>query len=131
MSMSKSKLIRLLIADSDQTLRDALVIFFNLEDDIEVVGQAADNAKARLLGQQLQPDVILVSSEPHQAALILFIRALCQELPNTRIVVLSSQLDGTAKEEEILQAGASKYVEKGIYASDLTRAIREVHNYVS
>jgi DNA-binding NarL/FixJ family response regulator len=127
--MANSKNIRLLIAESDPTLREALAIYFGLEDDIEVVGQAANKADARLLSQQLLPDVILVSSEREQAALISFIQALCQELPNSRIVVLSAHFDGTVKEEEILQVGASKYVEKGIYASELTCAIREVYNH--
>lgn len=129
--MSNSSHIRLLIADGDPTLREALVLFFGLEDDIEVVGQAADNDQARVLGQELRPDIVLIDPQMRPAEVVSLVRVLCQELPNTKIVVLSSQLDGTAKEEEILQAGASKYVEKGIYASELISAVRQVYNHAS
>ncbi len=128
--MSNSNHIRLLIAEDDSTLRDALSLFMSVQNGIEVVGQAADTAEAHALSQKLKPDVLLIDLEVHPARLVLLIRTLCQDSPNTKIVVLASQFDNGLV-EKVRQAGAAKYMVKGLLASEIAGAIRQVSHYPS
>jgi DNA-binding NarL/FixJ family response regulator len=122
--MSNSNPVRLLIAEPDATLLEALALYFRLQG-IEVVGQTADAYEARALSQRLKPAVLIVDLDHQLADGVAFIRTLCRENPSMKIVVLSPQLDGPTK-EEMLQAGAARYVVKGILASELVGVIRQV-----
>jgi len=123
--MSTNGHIRLLIAESNATLRDALVIFFSAHDDIQVVGQAADHVQARTLCRQLKPDVLLIDPAMQPGNAISLLKTLCQESADTRIIVLSSPFNGV-NAESVIKAGAVKYVEKGVFASDLVEDVRQV-----
>src|SRR5262245_36382364 len=125
--MSNTNPIRLLIADNDSTLREALAFYFNLQHDIEVVGQATNDIEARFLCYQQNPDILLIDPALKPTSVGAFVRRLREENPDTQIIVLSSHFsDGT--EESILEAGAAKYVEKGSLASDLVSIIRRVYD---
>jgi DNA-binding NarL/FixJ family response regulator len=50
---------------------------------------------------------------------------LCQENPTASIIVLAAPFNGVTK-EDVLQAGAARYVVKGILASELVDVIRQV-----
>src|SRR5215218_7833777 len=52
--------IRLLIADDHATFRQGLCMLFDIEPDIEVVGEAIDGRDAVVQARDLQPDVILM-----------------------------------------------------------------------
>jgi DNA-binding NarL/FixJ family response regulator len=123
--MSSLNIIRLLIAEGNETLREAFAVFFSLQDGFEVVGLAEDSVQARDLSRQVRPDVVLVDFEMQTATLAALVRALCQESPTTKIVVLSGQLDGATR--EIMEAGASKYITKSLLASDVAEVIRQVN----
>jgi two-component system response regulator DesR len=56
-------MIRILLAEDQQMLRGALALLLDLEDDIEVVGQACDGEEALSLISSLQPDVSLLDIE--------------------------------------------------------------------
>ena len=53
-------MIRVLIADDHAVVRQGLRTFLDLQDDIEVVGEAADGEEALALVEQLTPDVVLI-----------------------------------------------------------------------
>jgi DNA-binding NarL/FixJ family response regulator len=117
--MSSQKIIRLLIAEDDTTLRDALSLFISVQEGFEVVGKATDNAQAQLLCHQLKPDVILVDFDMPPAMLISFIQALHQQIPSTKIIIIASHLDGI--EPQILEAGAARYIPKSFLELRLSR----------
>ncbi|WP_438348216.1 response regulator transcription factor [Paenibacillus sp. FA6] len=56
-------MIRILLAEDQQMLRGALALLLDLEDDIEVVGQASDGKEALSLIVSLQPDICLLDIE--------------------------------------------------------------------
>ena len=118
--------MRLLIAEDHSTLRDAFNIFFGGQDDIEVVGQAADTRQALSLTEALQPDVILIDSKLSPTNAPVFIGRLCDASPDTRIVVFASTYDETPA-EKYLEAGAATTVAEGIFASDLLTVIQQVY----
>jgi DNA-binding NarL/FixJ family response regulator len=122
--MADNNHIRLLIAEDHPILRNAFTVYFTEQPNVEVVGQAADTEQALSLSEQLQPDVILVSSTLHPMNMLRFIGRLCEQNPNTRVVVLSSDID-RAEEKKYLEAGASQAVVKGILATDLLGVIHK------
>jgi DNA-binding NarL/FixJ family response regulator len=125
--MSDPTPIRLLIAERNPNLRDALAEYFNLEEDIDIVGQTSDNTQIYELCRQLKPDVLLIDPALQPNDREPLIRALRQEYPRTKMIVLTSPFNGITR-ESILEAGANDYAEKGIFASDLVNLIRQVHN---
>jgi NarL family two-component system response regulator YdfI len=54
------EMIRVLIADDHEVVRDGLKLILETEEDFQVVGEAGDGAKAVQLTEELQPDVILM-----------------------------------------------------------------------
>lgn len=54
------QLMRVLVVDDQVILREGLTALLDLEDDVEVVGQAANGRAALELAQQLDPDVVLM-----------------------------------------------------------------------
>ena len=63
-------MIRLSIAEDQQLLRDALISIMELEDDLHIVGEAADGAEAWALIEKEKPDVCILDIEmPHLSGL--------------------------------------------------------------
>ncbi len=56
-------MIRVLIADDHAVVRQGLRTFLDLQDDIEVVGEAADGRQAIDLARSVRPDVVLMDVE--------------------------------------------------------------------
>ena len=56
-------MIRIVIAEDQELLLEAMGNLLNLEDDIEVVGQAGNGEEALSLVHQLQPDVCIMDIE--------------------------------------------------------------------
>lgn len=123
--MADQNSIKLFIAEDHPILREAFRIFFDEQTGVEVVGQAADTEQALSLSGKLQPDVILIGYNLRPANILAFIRSLYQQNPDSRIVVLSSNVDGIPA-EKYLEAGASQAVVKGVFASDLLAIIQQV-----
>ncbi|MGO1320636.1 MAG: response regulator transcription factor, partial [Galactobacter sp.] len=53
-------MIRVLLADDHNVLREGMNLILSVEDDLDVVGQASDGAQAVKLAQDLVPDVVLM-----------------------------------------------------------------------
>jgi DNA-binding NarL/FixJ family response regulator len=118
--------IRVLIADDHAVVREGLRAFLALQDDIEVVGEAADGEEAVAAVASLQPEVALVDLVmPHVDGIeaIKRIRALAAA---TRVIVLTSFTD-EAKMLPAIRAGAVGYLLKDVDPQELVAAIRTVH----
>jgi DNA-binding NarL/FixJ family response regulator len=124
--MADGNLLRLVISQENPILRHALEIYFNGQSDIEVVGQAAQSDEALALCEQHHPDVILVDAKLRPMNIMRFIGRVCDDNPDTQIVVFSSNLDETAP-SVYQKAGAAATVIEGIFASDLLNVIQKVH----
>jgi NarL family two-component system response regulator LiaR len=117
--------IRVLIADDHAVVRQGLRTFLELQEDIEVVGDAADGEAALAGVQRHEPDVVLMDLVMPGAGGIEAIRRLRELRPETRVLVLTSFLDDE-KLFPAVRAGAAGYLLKDVEPAELVRAIRTV-----
>ena len=83
-------MIKILIAEDQRLLRGALASLRDLEDDIEVVGQASDGAEALELICKLQPDICLMDIEmPQLSGLDVAEKIQAKALPS-RVIILTT-----------------------------------------
>ena len=119
-------MIRVLIADDHAVVREGLRAFLALQDDVEVVAEAADGEEAVSAVERLTPDVALVDLVMPRVDGIEAIRRMRALKPETRVIVLTSFVD----EDKMLpavRAGASGYLLKDVQPQELVGAIRTVH----
>ncbi len=124
--MSTSKPIRVLIADDHAIVREGLRWLLHTEPDMELVGEAADGVEALLRARSLRPDVIVLDLVMPRMGGIEAIQEIKKEMPNARILVLTS----FAEDERLfpaIRAGALGYLLKDSSPQELLRAIRDVH----
>jgi DNA-binding NarL/FixJ family response regulator len=118
--------IRVLIADDHAVVREGLRAFLELQDGIEVVGEAADGQQALVQAERLRPDVILMDLVMPTLDGVGAMRELRERLPASRVIVLTSFLD----DERLLpaiRAGAAGYLLKDVEPTELARAVRAAH----
>ncbi len=116
-------MISILIVDDHAVVREGLRAFLELQDGMQVVGEAADGEAALAEAERLQPDVILMDLVMPRLDGVEAMRALRSRVPRARVVVLTSFLD----DERLLpaiQAGAAGYMLKNAEPAELARAIR-------
>ncbi len=115
--------IRVLIADDHAVVREGLRTFLDLQDGIEVVGEAADGEQAVAEAARLRPDVVLVDLVMPRVDGVETMRRLRDLVPRTRAIVLTSYLE----DERLLpalRAGAAGYLLKSVQPQELARAVR-------
>ena len=117
--------IKILIADDNEILREGLLSLFQEEPDMEVVGQAKNDATAIQLTLKLKPDVVVMSVEMHKTSGIEAVKQIKNDVPDTKIVAFTTCVQrGFIK--ETLKAKVSAYVLKEYPFSELARAVRTV-----
>jgi len=117
--------IRVLIADDQELVRYGLRLVLEAEDDVHVVGEAADGASAVEAAIALTPDVILMDVRMPGIDGIRATQDLAARLPRTRVLVLTTyDLDEFAF--GALQAGAAGFLLKNTRPAELVAAIRTV-----
>jgi two-component system response regulator NreC len=120
---SGEKEITVVLADDHNVIRSGLRALLETEDGLRVIGEAADAPSAQKLVRDRRPDVLVLDLQMPGAEPASDIPALREEVPATRIVVLTMQSD-PRRARELLQAGASGYVLKQAAERQLTAAIR-------
>lgn len=125
MSPAKPR-IRVAVFDDHAMIREGIVALLEMQDDMQVVGEAGDGETAVAVYREQQPDVALVDLRMPRKDGVAVIRALRSEFPGCRLLVLTTY-DSEDDVSRALQAGARGYLLKGASRADLTDAIRAVH----
>lgn len=119
-------MIRILVCDDHSVVREGLRALIATETDMEVVGEAADGEKAAAAYRELQPDVALLDMVMPRMDGLGAIRAIKEDFPDARILVLTS----FAEDDMVfpaIKAGALGYLLKDSSPEELIRAIRNVN----
>ena len=119
-------MIRVLIADDHAVVRQGLRTFLALQEEIEVVGEAADGEQAVEAVERLAPDIALIDLVMPRLDGIAAIERIRAASPSTRVIVLTSFVDEDRMVPAV-RAGASGYLLKDVQPQELVRAIRTVH----
>jgi NarL family two-component system response regulator LiaR len=119
-------LIRILIADDHAVVRQGLRTFLALQEDMEVVADAADGEEAVRAAAAHAPDVVLMDLVMPRLGGVEAIRRIVAGRPATRVIALTSFLDDD-KVLPAVRAGAAGYLLKDVLPPELVRAIRTVH----
>ena len=115
-------MIRVLLADDHQLVRTGFRVILEIEDDIEVVGEAADGKQAVDLAATLSPDVVLMDVQmPGMDGLEATRRITAADGPS---VLILTTFDRDEYLFEALQAGASGFLLKNGTPEALTEAVR-------
>ena len=117
--------IRVLLVDDHRILREGVRALLAGEPGIEVVGEAEDGESAVAQAGRLKPDVVLMDMVmPHLGGLEATAR-IKEQHPDIMVLIMSMH-DNDEYVQQVIKAGASGYVLKGVAADDLVRAIEAV-----
>jgi len=123
---ARPEVIRVLIADDHRMVRQGLRTFLELQEGIEVVGEAADGAQCAELAAELKPDVILLDLVMPGVDGVGAMELLREAVSTARVLVVTSFTDRRMIIPAI-RAGARGYVYKDVDPSALAAAVRSVH----
>lgn len=118
--------IRVLLADDQRLVRTGFRVILEVEDDIRVVGEAADGARAAELAATLRPDVVLMDVEMPGVDGLEGTRRITA-VPGAPAVLILTTFDRDDYLFAALQAGASGFLLKNGTPEDLVDAVRILH----
>ncbi len=117
--------IRVLLAEDQAMIREALAALLSFEDDIEVVAQVGRGDEVTPAALASKPDVALLDIEMPGMDGLTAAAALSQASPGTKIVILTT-FGRPGYLRRAMEAGASGFVVKDSPADRLARTIRQV-----
>ncbi|HDR8061489.1 response regulator transcription factor [Bacillus thuringiensis] len=120
-------MIKVLLVDDHEMVRMGVSAYLSTQPDIEVVGEAENGKKGSELALQLRPDIILMDLVMDEMDGVEATRAIIQEWPEAKIVVVTSFLDDE-KLYPVIEAGATSYLLKTSKASDIADAVRATYD---
>ncbi|CAG9611691.1 Transcriptional regulatory protein LiaR [Bacillus rhizoplanae] len=120
-------MIKVLLVDDHEMVRMGVSAYLSTQPDIEVVGEAENGRKGSELALSLKPDIILMDLVMDEMDGVEATRAIIQEWPEAKIVVVTSFLDDE-KLYPVIEAGATSYLLKTSRASDIADAVRATYD---
>ena len=118
-------MIKILIADDQDLIRESLKIVLDLNQDMEVVGVAENGHKVLEQLSKNLPDVILMDIRMPELDGVLCTKAVKEKFPDVKIIILTT-FDDDEYVYYALKYGASGYLLKGCSVQELTTAIHTV-----
>ena len=119
------KRITVLLAEDHTIVREGFRKMLELEDDIEVVGEAQDGRQAVAMVKKLRPAVVLMDIAMPRLNGLEATRQVLKAVPSTKVLILSAHSDD-AYVKEATVSGAVGFLLKQTSAHSVCEAIREV-----
>ena len=120
-------MIKILIADDQDLIRESLKIILDTNSDMKVIGLAEDGLKVLELLKKDLPDIILMDIRMPQLDGVKCTKAIKEKYPDVKIIILTT-FDDDEYVFYALKYGASGYLLKGCSVQELTSAIHTVMN---
>lgn len=118
--------IKILLADDENLIRDALASLLGLQEDLEVVAQAASGTEAIAAAAKHRPDVAVLDLQMPGADGIEVAEHLAQHQPRCAVVIVTSH-GRPGYLRRALEVGVRGFVPKTVSATVLADVIRQVH----
>jgi two-component system response regulator DesR len=118
--------IRVLVAEDQAMVLGALAALLDLEDDLTVVGRAADGREGLDLARSERPDVVITDIEMPGMTGLELATALRELDPRPRVMIVTT-FARPGYLRRALEAGVSGYLLKDAPAEQLAAAVRTVH----
>jgi DNA-binding NarL/FixJ family response regulator len=115
--------IRVLLVDDNAGFRQRLARLLQMEQDMEIVGEAADGHEAIARARELQPDVVLMDFRMAGMDGVTAGRLLVREHPSVRVLILTAY-PGALDREVLRRDGLAGLLIKDQPASEIAAAIR-------
>ncbi|QIR40149.1 response regulator transcription factor [Tolypothrix sp. PCC 7910] len=119
-------MIKVLLVDDQNLIRQGLRALLELETDLEIVGEAENGAIALNLIAELQPNVVLMDIRMPIMDGVAATREIQQRFSGIKVLVLTT-FDDDEYVKAALQNGAMGYLLKDTPSEELAFAIRAVH----
>jgi DNA-binding NarL/FixJ family response regulator len=117
--------VRILVVDDHDEFRQGLEAMLGASDGVEVVGSAADGARAVDLALGLQPDIVLMDLQMPRLNGVEATGRIVASSPHISVIVLS-MMDDEESVFAAVRAGARGYLLKGARRQEIVRAIEAV-----
>ncbi len=124
--MSDQAPIRLLLVDDHPLVLDGISSRLQVEDGIEVVGQASNGKEALETADKVNPHVVLMDVTMPVMGGLEATRLFKQQMPGVRVLILTMH-DAQEYILKLMQSGASGYVLKNVSSEELIKAIETVY----
>lgn len=119
-------MIKVIIADDQELIRQSLQIILRAEKDIEVIDTVANGVEVVRSVRKEKPDVILMDIRMPEMDGVVCTEIIKENYPNIKIIILTT-FDDDEYIFNALKYGASGYLLKGISTKEITSAIRKVY----
>lgn len=119
-------MIKLLIADDQELIRQSLQIILNAEPDFEVTNSVANGVEVIRSVRKEKPDVVLLDIRMPEMDGVVCTQILKENYPDIKIIILTT-FDDDEYVFNALKYGASGYLLKGISMTELSDAVRKVY----
>lgn len=119
-------MIRVLLADDQNLIREGLKALLEQEPDLQVIADVDNGCDAVQQAEALQPDVVLMDLTMPKMDGITATQTICARCPEIRVLVLTAS-DDEASIRTALQVGARGYLLKDMSPDELANAVRTAH----
>lgn len=120
-------MIKVLIADDQELIRQSLSIILGLKEEISVIGGVSNGAEVLDFVEKEKPDIILMDIRMPVMDGVECTKLLKEKYPEIKIIVLTT-FDDDKYVFSALKYGASGYLLKGISVDELEKALHVVHS---
>lgn len=118
-------MIKILLVDDQQLVRQGIQLLLETEEDLQVIGQANNGKEALEKIDKLKPDVVLMDIRMPEMNGVEATQQISQKYPGIGVVILTT-FDDDEYVFEGLKAGARGYLLKDISSEEMATAVRTV-----